>query len=116
MVEASNALGPLLLTAAYLSCVLGLAWLALAMEPHWQQVRATQPLPAATALTLRVLGGLGLLASLVLCLLADHITMAPLVWVMALAGGALTVALVLAWRPRLLAPLLAWVPTSRAGA
>jgi hypothetical protein len=51
---------------------------------------------------LRTLGGLGLLSSLGLCLLADHASMAVLVWVMLLAGGALLIALTLAWKPEAL--------------
>ena len=35
--------------------------------------------------------------------------MAALVWVMALAAAALVVAFTLSWRPRWLAPLVAWV-------
>jgi hypothetical protein len=35
--------------------------------------------------------------------------MAALVWVLTLTAAALTVAFTLAWRPRLLAPLVAWV-------
>ena len=40
-----------------------------------------------------------LLASLLLCLRADHASMAVLVWVMSLAAAALLVAFTLAWRP-----------------
>jgi hypothetical protein len=103
-----------LLLAAALACsALGLAWLALAMEVHWAQVREALPAPARVQRALRVLGAAALAVSLVLCLRADHPSMAALVWVMSLAAGALLVALALAWRPRWLAPLVAWVP--RAG-
>jgi hypothetical protein len=99
-----------MLLAALVCCAVGLAWLALAMDVHWRQVRGPQP-PSRTAVTtLRVLGAGALLLSLVLCFVADHASMAPLVWVMALAGGALIVAFTLAWRPRLLAPLVVWIP------
>jgi hypothetical protein len=96
----------LLLAAALLSSVVGSAWLALAMDAHWVQVRGPQTVPAAVC-TLRVLGVAALMASLMLCLMADHPTMAVLVWVMALAGAALVVALMLSWRARWLAPLAA---------
>jgi len=96
----------LLLTASVLTGVTGMAWLALAMEVHWAQV-CRQPLPANAVLRLRILGGAALLASLVLCLLVDHASMAALVWVMALTAGALTVALLLTWRPHWLV-WLAW--------
>ncbi|HEX4987069.1 MAG TPA: DUF3325 family protein [Burkholderiales bacterium] len=100
----------MILFAALACSAVGLAWLALAMDVHWQQVRGPQS-PARSAVTLlRVLGALALAASLVLCLVADHLSMAPLVWVMSLAGGALLVAFALAWKPRLLAPLVAWLP------
>ena len=48
---------------------------------------------------LRVLGTAGLLASLELCFAADRPSMAVLVWVMLLAAGATSVAMVLAWCP-----------------
>lgn len=66
--------------------------------------------------TLRVMGVLALAASLLACLRADHAGMAALVWIMALAAAALAVAFTLAWRPRWLSPLVAWLPTSDAQA
>lgn len=100
----------MMLLAAVVTNALGLAWFALALDAHWQQVRGPQrPLPD-TVRVLRALGTLALVVSLVLCFVADHPSMAPLVWVMALAGGALLVALILAWRPGLLSPLVAWLP------
>ncbi|HWA12159.1 MAG TPA: DUF3325 family protein [Burkholderiales bacterium] len=83
---------------------LGLAWLALAMDVHWLQVTGTQS--RRPAIALRFLGAAALAASLVLCFIADHVSMAPLVWVMAIAGGALLVAFTMAWKPRLLRPLI----------
>jgi hypothetical protein len=94
---------------ALAACFLGLAWLALAMDVHWQQVRGSAAPAAGTARLLRIMGGLALAVSVVLCFVADHASMAPLVWVMALAGGALLIALILAWKPRVLLPLVAWV-------
>ncbi|MGY4830530.1 DUF3325 family protein [Sphaerotilaceae bacterium SBD11-9] len=99
-----------LLLAAALGCSLvGFAWLALGMEVHWAQVRGAQAASAGTVRALRLLGAAALAASLVLCLTADHPTIAALVWVMSLAAGALSVTMALAWRPRWLAPLVAWV-------
>lgn len=100
-----------MLLGALLGSGIALAWLALSMPAHWRQVRGAQPLARDTALALRMLGGLFLVLSLGLSFAASHPTIAPLVWVMALAAGALAVALTLAWWPRLLAPLLAWVGT-----
>jgi hypothetical protein len=89
---------PLLQTAALLCCYCGLGWLALGMKVHWRQVRGT-PLYATTLLRLRAAGIGALLVALALCLAANHVTMAPLVWVMGLTAGLLLVAFTLAWRP-----------------
>jgi uncharacterized membrane protein len=94
----------LLLALALVAAGLGMAWLALAMDVHWNQVRATRRSPR-TVIALRVLGAASLVASLILCLLADTATMAVLVWMMLLAVAAVTVAFVLSSRPRILAPL-----------
>ncbi|ACE84258.1 DUF3325 domain-containing protein [Cellvibrio japonicus] len=99
----------LLLLAAVILGICGMGWLALAMDSHWKQVRSGLPSPATVRL-LRYLGGTSLFISLVFCLAVDHATMASLVWVMLLAVAALTIALVLAWQPRLLAPLVLWLP------
>ncbi len=84
----------------------GMAWLALAMEVHWDQVMSRPATEAhATRRLLRGLGAVALPLSLWACLLADRPSMAALVWVMLLAGSAVVVAWVLAHRPRLLAVL-----------
>ena len=97
----------LLLAAATVLCVLGFAWLALAMDVHWKQVRHDQP-SKSTSTVLRVLGCLSLFTSLVLCLFTDHASMASLVWVMLLAAAALIVAFTFTWRPRLFSLLIIW--------
>lgn len=97
-----------LLLAALTACVIGLAWLALAMDVHWRQAFGEPAPPRGAVLALRMLGALVLLGSLLLCLAVDHATMASLVWVMALAAAALAVAFTLAWRPRLLRLLAPW--------
>lgn len=102
MLEGANA--ALLLLAAWALSVLGMAWLALAMDVHWEQVRPDVQTPAG-ARRLRALGALALAAALAVCLMVDHASMASLVWIMALAAAALTVALTLTWRPRWLHPL-----------
>lgn len=99
-----------MLVAALLACVIGFAWLALAMEPHWRQVRGSDaPISRSVVTVLRVLGAAALLLSLILCLQVDHVSMASLVWVMALAAAALIITFTLSWRPRTLAWLVAWV-------
>lgn len=99
----------LLLSLALSCCVCGMAWFALAMKAHWKQVRGTQPLARGTRLTLRVMGTLALLVSLVTYLRVDHASMAWLVWVMSLAPSVLILAFTLAWRPRWLSWLVPWV-------
>ena len=100
-----------LLVLALLSSAVGMAWLALAMEVHWQQARGTGTGPGRRrVVALRALGTLALLQSLLLCLQADHATMAVLVWIMSLAASACGVAQMLAWRPRSLGWLVAWLP------
>ena len=104
----------ILLGVAWLCSLVGVAWLALAMDPHWQHARGVRGRPRwATPFALRALGGIALLASLLLCLRADHATIAVLVWIMSLAVAAVLVALTLAWRPSWLACV---VPGSAASA
>lgn len=98
----------MLLIAAFATTVAGMGWLALSLESHWRQVRGEQAASAGTVGLLRALGAVALGASLLLCLRADHASMAVLVWVMALAAAALLVAFTLSWRPRVLAPLVTW--------
>jgi hypothetical protein len=98
----------LLLLAALLSAELGMAWLALAMDMHWSQVRVERSRSRVSVNALRILGAASLLSSLALCLLADTATMAVPVWMMLLAASALSIAFLLSWRPRVLAPLVAW--------
>jgi hypothetical protein len=99
----------LFLVLAFAASISGMGLLALALPPHWEQVRAPRPYPAAQARSLRTLGACLLCLSLALCLAADHPSMAPLVWVMSLAASALIVAFALAFRPRWLGWLVAWV-------
>jgi hypothetical protein len=99
------------LTLAYIVCVVGFAWLALAMESHWQQVGGgTEPPGTRTVWMLRVAGALALLSSLLACLRADHASMAALVWVLMLAAAAMTVALTLTWRPHWLCVFMLRIP------
>ena len=105
---------PLLLAGGLILCVAGFAWLALAMDVHWQQVRADAVPGRSTKLGLRLLGAVAMALSLWLCLSVDHATMASLVWIMLLIASALTIAFTLAWRPRWLNPLVVWIrPTLR---
>lgn len=91
----------MLLGALALSA-LGFAWLALAMDVHWQQVVGPVARNARSVTAVRAGGVTALAASLALTLLADNASMAALVWIMALAAGALLVAFTLSWRARVL--------------
>lgn len=96
-----------LLAGALLASLAGMGWLALAMPVHGQQVWGRAASPGGVRL-LRMLGALALAGALMLCLVADHATMAVLVWVMALAASALAVAFILSWRARWLRLLAPW--------
>lgn len=109
MLEGTTAAGPLI--AAVAISIAGMAWLALAMKPHWRQVLGGA-VPLGSVLRLRVLGSSSLAASLALCLSVDHASMAALVWVMVLTASALAVASILTWRPHWLWPL-AWPAQQR---
>ena len=105
----------LMLAVAVAVNITSLGWLALSMQAHSEQVRGTEPLPRSTVRTLRGMGAVGLLVALALCLAVDHASMASLVWFMALAGAALSVAFTLAWRPRVLGALIVGVRRRTAG-
>lgn len=99
----------LMLFAALACNLIGMAWLALAMDVHWEQALGTQVLqPRSAVVALRVLGAVAIGASLALCLAVDHVSQASLVWVMTLAVSAMAVAFTLTTRPRALAPLVMW--------
>lgn len=98
---------PCLLAAA--ACALaGMAWLALAMPVHAQQAWG-RTLPSGRRAGLRWSGGLALVAALACCLVADHASMAVLVWLMLLAAAAVATALLLAYAPGHLAWLAPWI-------
>ena len=96
-----------LLFAAIVICICGMAWFALSLDAHWRQLRSGSP-SLALVRQLRLLGWISMGVSLLLCLSADHASMASLVWVMTVAASALIVAFTLTWRPQLLSPLIAW--------
>jgi len=102
----------MLLVCALCAGVIGLAWFALAKPPHWRQVTGEAAQGVRTRRGLRIGGALALTVSLGLCLAADHISMSFLVWIMMLVAGALSVAFVLAYRPRTLNWLTGRIPGS----
>ena len=87
----------------------GIAWLALGMRVHWVQVFIRRPRSPRARLVLRLLGGAAVFMSFLMFAQTSHISIAPLVWIMSLVGSAIVVTLILAWRPRVLAPLAPWL-------
>lgn len=102
-----------LLSAALVSSVAGMAWLALSMPAHARQVWGGAA-SAMTSRTLRWIGIAGLAVALGLCLIVDHASMAVLVWAMALTGASLLVAFTLTWHPQWLRVLAPWVQAATA--
>ncbi|WP_077033957.1 DUF3325 family protein [Pelomonas sp. KK5] len=98
----------LLMLAALLCCLAGAVWLAASLEAHWQQLRASAAPGRRQARALRALGAAAWIVALLLCCRADHASMAVLVWVMSVSAASCAVAFVFAWKPRVLAWLLAW--------
>lgn len=105
------------LLAAMLASLASMGWLALSMPAHAAQAWGRTP-NTATLRVLRTIGFAGTVVSLLLCLRADHATMAVLVWLMTLTGAALIVAFLLATRAGWLRWLAPWVskatPSARA--
>lgn len=101
--------------AAIFTTILGMACLSLSLPTHWRQVTGIETsLPSPSEqFSLRILGYSSLVLSLLLCLAADHPTMAVLVWIMLLSLAAKGVATILTWRQHWFKPLL-WL-ISRTG-
>lgn len=94
--------------AAIFATMLGMASLSLTLPNHWRQVTGIETsLPSRSEqLSLRILGYSSLVVALLLCLAADHPTMAVLVWVMLLSLAAKGIATILTWRQHWLKPLV----------
>ena len=98
-----------LLIAALVTSFCGMGWLALAMKAHWQQVRGDAAISSGSVRMLRIVGVVALIISMFLCALANHPSIAVLVWVMSLAAAALLVAFALSWSARSLSWLVVWI-------
>lgn len=84
---------------AWLAAVMGMSWFALAIDANWRDVIGAERFGFATkSQSLRGFGFGGVALSLLLCVRADHVTMAVLVWVLMLAVAALCVTGMLTWR------------------
>ena len=94
--------------AAIFTTMLGMASLSLSLPNHWRQVTGIETsLPSPSEqLSLRIIGYSSLIVSLLLCLAADHPSMAVLVWVMLLSLAAKSVASILTWQHHWFKPLL----------
>lgn len=103
----------LLLTASFLCGLSGMGWLALSMRTHWSQAGGSVPQATSVPRTLRRLGAIALALSLAACLVADHPSMALLVWVMTMGVSAIVVAMTLAYSPRALYGLTLVARSSR---
>ncbi len=100
--------GAWLLLAAVACALAGMGWLALSLPAHVQQAWGRNA-PARLLRLHRALGAAAVALALVLCLGADHASIAVLVWAMTLSGAALAVAFALAWRPCWLRALAPWM-------
>jgi hypothetical protein len=89
------------LIAALLTAVVGMGWIALSYESHWQQVFPNGVFKPEQV-RLKAAGWGSLLVSGGCCLAADHPSMAVLVWVMLLTLSAVAVAMLLSRQPGLL--------------
>lgn len=87
------------LVVAAISALAGMSWLALAMPEHWKQVfHAVVPASPQSGL-LRLMGSAALILSALCCGMADHPSMAVLVWFMLSTAAAFVVAVLLARYP-----------------
>lgn len=89
------------LCMAALAALLGMSWLALSLDIHWRQVSAEKNIRRmeTPGPSLRLAGAVSLAASLTFCLIADHASMAVLVWIMLIAASAAAVSMTLTWQP-----------------
>ena len=105
----------LLLISLSLTAYLGFALLALTQARPWRRLSQTPPPTGIRPLALRILGGLALVLSLVLCLVRDGPSLGALLWATAISVAATAVAFTLTWHPALLRPLAAMATAGRKG-
>jgi hypothetical protein len=99
-------LSTLLTISASLVSFVGFSWIALTVGAHWKQVGIQTALTSSMRRRLRLKGTLSLLLALVLCMGANPPGMAILLWFLILSLAAMTVSMVIAWRPRSLCVLI----------
>jgi len=89
----------LLLSLTIICCYFAMAWFSFAIKSHWQQVTSGQELTGGKIKLYRVLGGIFLVIALVLCFLADNVSIAVLVWIMSTTAASIAVAFTLSYKP-----------------
>jgi hypothetical protein len=98
----------LLLIAALLFALGGCILLALSQQRHWKTVMGRSSRPRRL---LRTAGWSLIAMSLAAVILREGVSFGTLVWPMVVGAAALTTAVTLSWRPRLLRPVAKWVAT-----
>lgn len=94
----------LLVVLAALSSILGFAALSLSQARNWRSV-THRPGVASIKRRLRLFGLLMFLVALVICIFRDGVSFALLTWPLWLTCGAMSVAMILAFRPKWLMPM-----------
>ena len=94
--------------------VVGFALIALTQKQHRQRVAAAPPLAGRGLHLQRALAGLLLAASLPIAIRSQGPSFGSITWLLTLTAGAVTVAAILAFRPRMLARLV-WPSVPSAG-
>jgi len=89
----------LLLVLALLAAVGGMSLFALSLEVHFRQALGSRAASAQRRILKRRGGAVLLLGALIACHLADHTSLAWLIWFMLLAVAQVLVAFVLAFVP-----------------
>lgn len=85
----------ILLIALFAIAYFSFALFALSQARYWRQLTHTAPLSAFHVLLLRVLGGAGLVLSLVFALLRDGPGLGSLLWITSLSVAAIVLGLTL---------------------
>ncbi|MEM0985100.1 MAG: DUF3325 domain-containing protein [Pseudomonadota bacterium] len=96
----------LFLFLAALTAIIGCALLALSQSRNWREVIGGKP-PELTPRLAKWTGWIFIFASLVFCVLRDGGSFAAILWPLLFAVGALSVAMLLAYRPSCLKPVSA---------
>lgn len=86
------------LLLAAVTMLLATGWLALSLQTHWRQVYGSGAAVPAV-LRFRIAGWSALLVAALCCFKADHPSMAVLVWFTLFSAAAMTISMLLSYRP-----------------